>query len=113
MDEHEYYCTHDADGRCPECIGRMMDQTESLIRIFKKFQEDIIDVIDKGDTVCKKCRQAYKDHTTARIIRETLGNIPAKMRPGAVAILLAEMKKKGIPMPLSEKAAEDVMREGP
>lgn len=111
MEDHEFYCHRDPDGRCQECIERIMKPFAGVVGIFKEMQDKVQNVVGEMGSVCNACAKENADYAIARTFREILPALPTQLRMAlGKALLDYSVNKLKIPaMPLSEKAWKDSM----
>lgn len=106
---HEFYCHEDPDGRCQECIGRMMKPFTEIVVVFNEFQEKVGKVVGGLGSICNTCAKANADFGIARVFKEILVELPPPLRQSLGKTLFDyAVKTLGVPaMPLTEKAIKD------
>lgn len=110
---HEFYCHKDEDGRCQECVEKIMKPFAGIVRVFKEMEEKVQRVVGEMGSICDVCAKQNADYAISRTFREILPALPTPLRMALGKALLeyAGSKLKGIAMPLSEKAWKDSMAE--
>lgn len=114
-DGHEYYCSRDADGRCRECLERIVNPLKGIIEIYKEAHERIGREIARLSGVCEPCGKEHPDYAVAMFFSSILPGFDPAIRKQTASILVNyAMTQGGIAaMPLTEKALRDIEKADP
>jgi len=107
-EEHEFYCQKDDDGRCQECVRRILKPFKEVARIYGQMMERLHKVV--AEPACDSCSMEITDYALAKLLRELLPDLPSEVRlpVGKTMIGYAMAKIELKVMPLSDKVLKDL-----
>jgi hypothetical protein len=109
-EEHEFYCQKDEDGRCQECVRRILKPFKEFAHLYRQTMERMSKAFGDAEPACNSCSTENMDYAIAMLFREVLPGMPSELRLPVAKTLIgyATAKLELKVMPLSEKVLKDL-----
>lgn len=80
MEDHEFYCKIDEDGRCLECLKRLSTAVRTLAQVLAENHKRLRAAMEPVEDWCDICGNKNADAVFCAVLKEAFGDLGPDLR---------------------------------